>query len=379
VRKAVLLLLLAIPSARSVILFDTGDPTANTTAPTGDLANSGWQYEGNWLGLIGTPVASNFFIAAAHIGGAVGDIFVYQGVSYTTVKSFSQTGSDLLIWQVNGIFPSFAPLYTKEDEVGQGLIDFGHGTQRGSEIYLNSTLRGWAWGPVDGVQRWGENNVFSVVPYSGHDLLYSTFDQSAGPNECHLSTGDSSGGMFINDGGIWKLAGINYAVDDLYTGPDPSTHFVAAIFDARGYYMSDDGTTFTQITGDNPVPTGFYCSRISSELGWIESVIDPTGDPDHDGMPNLLEYALHSNPIVSDASNLPQVGREDNFLTLTYTQVTTATDISYVVEQSSDLVSWTTANAQTETIGTNGNVETIEAKVDVTDTNVLFLRLRVTR
>src|SRR5262249_10283218 len=156
--------------------------------------------------------------------------------------------------------------YPNQNEIGKGLIVFGRGTQRGSAMFLNGTLRGWAWGPSDGVQRWGQNNVSGIVPYNGHDLLYSTFDEPGQPgngaNECHISVGDSSGGMFINDNGIWKLAGINYAVDDLYMTADPKTSFTAAIFDSRGYYMSNDnGATFTQITGSNPVPTGFYCSR----------------------------------------------------------------------------------------------------------------------
>ena len=364
-------------------MFDTGDPAVNTSAPTGALSGSGWQYEGYWNGFIGTPIAPNFFIAAAHIGGSIGDSFVYQGVTYSTVKSFSLNGSDLLIWQVNGTFPSFAPLYTNQDEVGKGLVDFGHGTQRGSAIYLNGNQTGWAWGPADGRQRWGQNTVSDVVPYSGHDLLYSTFDQTGQPgnglNECHLSSGDSSGGMFINDGSAWKLAGINYAVDDLYTDPDPNTGFTAAIFDARGYYTTDDNVNFTLISGPNPVPTGFYCSRISSEIAWIESVIDPTGDLDGDGIANLMEYALALNPIVSDVTGLPAVGKEGNFVTLTYSKVTTATDLTYVVQQSSDLVAWQTANAQSQVLATNGNVQTIKAKVDIGTQSQLFLRLQVTR
>jgi hypothetical protein len=373
----------ALSSARAVILLDTGDPAVNTSAPTGALANSGWQYEGNWLGLIGTPIAPSFFIAAGHIGGSTGNTLIYQGTSYTTVKSFSLSGSDLLIWQVNGTFPSFAPLYTNQDEIGKGLIVFGHGTQRGSEMYLNGTLRGWGWGPSDGAQRWGQNDVSSIVPYQKHDLLYATFDQHVlandHPNECHLSRGDSSGGMFINDHGTWKLAGVIYGVDDLYTAPDANTQFTAAIFDARGYYTTDDGTTFTQITGANPIATGFYCSRISSELGWIESVIDPNSDLDGDGVPNILEYALHMNPIASDVTGLPQVGREGNFVTLTYTKPITATDVVYIVEESPDLISWMNATPQNQVVSTTANVQTIKASVDIGTAPQLFLRLRVTR
>ena len=361
----------------AVILMDTGDPSVNITAPGGTLTNSGWQYEGIWGGFLGTPIAPHFFISAAHIGQAGGN-FVFQSSTYTIVRSFALANSDLLLWRVNETFPSYAPLYTKHDEIGKHLVVIGRGTRRGDPVFLESSLRGWSWGASDGVQRWGENDVADLVPYNGHDLVYATFDQGAQPNESHLSVGDSGGAIFLNDGGVWKLAGISYAVDDLYTAPDTSTGFDAAIFDARGYYTYD-GNKFTQISGTAPVPTGFYASRISSETAWIYSVIDPTGDPDGDTIPNLLEYALDLDPLTSDAAGLPRVGREGNFITLTYTKVTTATDIGYAVEQSTDLALWATANTQDEIVSTVGNVQTIKAKIDIGTSTRLFVRLRTTR
>ncbi len=383
VKKVAVILLAAVSNAGAVILFDTGDPSANTTAPTGALANSGWQYEGYWNGLIGTPIAPNFFIAAAHIGGSPGNIFVYLGVNYTTVQSYSVSGSDLLIWQVSGTFPSFAPLYTNQDEVGRGLIDFGRGTQRGSEIDLNGTARGWAWGASDGAQRWGQNTVTDVIPFAGHDLLYSTFDEPGqpgnGPNECHLSSGDSSGGMFVNDGNSWKLAGINYGVDDLYTAADASTRFNAAIYDARGYYTTDDEVTFTLITGADPVPTGFYCSRISSEIAWIESVIDPNGDWNGDGVPNLLAYALFLNQPPSNGRGAVQVSAGSGSVSITYRKITGANNLQYQIQQSSDLVSWETVTTQDQVMETQGNVQTIQASVPMGNNGQLFLHVVITQ
>lgn len=348
-------LLLGLGAARAVILFDTADPSANTTAPAGNLAGSGWQYEGTWGGLLGTPIAPHFFISAAHIGQA-DNHFTFQGSTYTIARSFTLAGSDLLIWQVNETFPSFAPLYSKSDELSAHIVVIGRGTQRGSEITLDATTRGWSWGPGDGVQRWGENDVAEIVPYTGHDLLESTFDQHVQPNdhpnECHLSTGDSGGAIFLNDptDNTWKLAGINFAVDDLYTTSQESSKFNAAIFDARGFY-DYDGTNFTLITGNSPVPTGFYDSRISSELAWIGSVIAD-----------------------------PQVGREGNFLTLTYLKLLVpASDLVYTVEQSSDLVSWSTATTQDEAGAVAGDLQTIKAKIDTGTSSHLFARLRVTR
>ncbi|HEY2125005.1 MAG TPA: hypothetical protein VGG94_06035, partial [Chthoniobacterales bacterium] len=172
------------------------------------------------------------------------------------------------------------------------------------------------------------------------------------PNESHLSANDSGGAIFLNDSGdgVWKLAGINYAVDDLYAMPDIASEFAAAIFDARGYYTYD-GTNFTLISGPDPVPTGFYDSRISSELAWIGSVIAT-----------------------------PQVGFEGNFLTLTYNKLLVPnSDLTYTVEQSSDLMNWTTATTQDEPGAVTGDIQVIKAKIPVGAGTHLFARLRVTR
>src|SRR4051794_24916141 len=75
------LLTLSLPrAAEAVIVYGTGDPTHNTTAPGGALTNSGWQYQGQWGVSLGAPISTNFFITAAHVGGAVGDIFHFRGV-----------------------------------------------------------------------------------------------------------------------------------------------------------------------------------------------------------------------------------------------------------------------------------------------------------
>ena len=97
-----------------IILYRTGDPAANTAAPAGTLANSGWQYEGTFGNYLGTPIAPHFFITAEHIGQD-SDKLVYRGANYTIVKSFDDPATDLRIYQVAQRFSLFAPLYTGSD------------------------------------------------------------------------------------------------------------------------------------------------------------------------------------------------------------------------------------------------------------------------
>src|SRR5580658_535399 len=128
-------------TARAVIFYATGDPTYNTTAPTGTLAGSGWQWVGSWEGFAGTPIGQSYFLAARHVGGSVGDPFVFNGVTYTSIAFFDDSSSDLRIVQVNGSFPTWAPLYRGSSEVGSGLVVFGYGLGRGDPVTVQGVLK----------------------------------------------------------------------------------------------------------------------------------------------------------------------------------------------------------------------------------------------
>jgi hypothetical protein len=294
-------------SSQAIIFYSTGDPGYNTAAPTGTLADSGWQYEGLWGGFLGTAIAPRYFIAAKHVGGAVGDKFTLNGADYTTTAVFDDPNSDLKIWRVCGTLPVFAPLYTNNNESGRSLVVVGRGTQRAEPVVTATTnvlgqvsfkTNGWHWGNYDGVVRWGENVVAGAIDGNAlfgaglGSLLQARFNSGAGSNECHLSFGDSSGGVFIRDGSTWKLAGINYAVDGPYNTTDSGPGFSAAIFDEGGLYKQD-GDAWV-VTPDLPVDQSgsFYATRISSNLAWINSVLNAATVDD-------------SIPLLQSASTIP--------------------------------------------------------------------------
>ncbi len=286
---------------RAVLFYSTADPAYNTTPPTGALADSGWQYEGSWRNYLGTAIAPHYFISASHIGGAVGEVFVLNGVSYTTTALFDDPDTDLRIWRVCGAFPAYAPLYTASNEVGKGIVDVGTGTQRGDPVTTaGNKNNGWHWGNNDGVRRWGENVVAKIVDFSTitsglGQMLQMNFDANGGANECDLSTGDSGGGVFIKDGQVWKLAGINYGITAQYRTSSNGDTFSAAIYDEGGLYRGA-GSTFALVSDvSSPQPGGFYATRISSRVAWINSVISAP-------VPPVLESASDLTGPYSDAS-----------------------------------------------------------------------------
>ncbi len=279
-----------VVSAPAVIFYSTADPDFNTTAPIGSLANSGWQWVGSWAGFQGTPIGPHHFLTARHVGGNVGDVFALGGVNYTTTAFFDDTVSDLRICEVSGTFPSWAPLYRASAEVGTSFVVFGRGLTRGAEVMdeTTHTLRGWQWGAGDGRLRWGQNTVGSVINGGSYwgALLHATFDASGGINEAHLAIGDSSGPIFIDDGGVWKLAGVAAVVDGPFNTTNTGAGFNAAIFDARGLY-SGGSANWNLVKGSSPVPSAFYTTRVSVRTSWIDGIVPPVEPEESTDVPLL--------------------------------------------------------------------------------------------
>lgn len=234
---------------------------------------------GIWGGYEGTPIGPHHFLTSRHVGGTVGDTFTYGGTSYTTTAFFDDTSTDLRICEVGGTFPTWAPIYRLSGEVGQGLVVIGEGVGRGSPVSLGDVAKGWMWGAVAGTMRWGQNSFNSVVD-GGTDwgsLLYALFQVGAGPNEADLANGDSSSPVFINDGSGWKLAGIAAAVVGPFNTTDTGTGFNAAIFDASGLYVFNNGK-WALIPDIGTAPTGFFATRVSARAAWIDSIVPAGGN-----------------------------------------------------------------------------------------------------
>ena len=106
--------------------------------------------------------------------------------------------------------------------------------------------------------------------------LVADFDRNGLPDEAQLSGGDSGGAVFIQENGVWKLAGINYGVLSLSQNSSGSPSFSAALYDTRGLYVKSEGS-WQQISPSEPtdVPSFFAATRISSHLDWIDTVAVP--------------------------------------------------------------------------------------------------------
>jgi len=280
---AILLAVSALP-ARAAILASTSQ--RNTSAPTGTLKDSGWDYQGQWGAYLGTPIAPQYFLTAGHIGRSVGQAFIYQGRSYTTTAMYDDPNSDLRLWKVSGQFSSFARLYTAHTEVGAGMTVFGRGTQRGAEVRKNGDLKGWLWGSNDKVQAWGQNTVDSIANGNAGrgDLLKFDFDLHGVANEGFVTLGDSGGGVFIKDHQVWRLAGIVNSVDNPFslTG-QVGTGFQAAIVDKRMIYSGGESNWTFNPDGSAALPASAYATRISSNMTWINSVVGNTIPPGANG------------------------------------------------------------------------------------------------
>lgn len=409
-------------TGKAVIFLGPQDITKNTTTP-GD--NSGWQYEGKFNTFLGVPIAPYFFITAKHIGGSVGNVLDFHGDLYTTIAAHPSPNTDLQIWEVDHAkpFPTYAPLATAAGDIGTTATIMGRGTQRGAEVIVDDVLRGWKWGSSDDVQRWGRNEVEGVLngsPSEGQ-LLYCNMNSPGLPDECHLSTGDSGGGMFVLENGLWRLAGINYSVEGPYRTTATGLSFNAALFDQRGLYMDNGG--WTLVAGSENVPSGFVCSRISASQSWITSVTGvgaelpsesfsawqklyfppteignpsatgPVGDFDGDGINNLLEFSLNLDPTFNERAvmlaasglrGLPVMGVQtisgEDHLTIEFVRRTagSGSGLSYNPQFTSDFNDWQSVGTQTVTaINPRWERVKIVDSISTNDTSKRFVRMKV--
>lgn len=274
--------------ARAVII--NGSATGNTSAPTDPALAIRWDQVGNFDSFMGTPISSQFFVTAKHLGNLTGQSITFPDTtSYVTTAAFFDPSSDLAIYQISGTFPGdkIVPMYSGSFTTNQAMYIFGRGVPRtttdviGNASGAGTEAKGWTWGSGIGTRSWGTNN-FSGLSDLGAAGIQVTFDFDSTPaNEGVLSIGDSGGPVFMQEGGVWKLAGVNYAVESAFNTTNSGTGFNAAIFDKGGIYQSTSGTTagpwsyVTPTPQDKPATS--YSTSVPANAAWIATIVPEPG------------------------------------------------------------------------------------------------------
>ena len=296
---ALLLVAVARPAQAIIVIMDNPDHSQGappylvsqifTTDPayTGSsYANSGSQYEGLFAAATafggGTAIAPNWFITIQHLNAGPTSTFTYGGTTYGLTGNSFNVGNGMTIYQVNGTFGSFAPIFPNGTNALNGAVTsaFGYGDAPDLNAPVNGPhgLQGYQWAGSTNNLSWGPGSVLGYVSdQSGNTYVAGAFrpDLGAGNVSSTFAAQDSGGGVFVRVNGTWQLAAVNFAVDGPYyptSNPGAGGQFNASLWDQFGFYDSS-GNAYTG-------PQQWYASNITNAvyntiLADIRSVPEP--------------------------------------------------------------------------------------------------------
>ena len=122
-------------------------------------------------------------------------------------------------------------------------------------------------------------------------------------------------------------------------------------------------------------------------IDWGSKDSSASADVEPDGIPNILEFAFNSDPLVSDNSIAGPTASfvEDSgtrYLVLSHRRNLDATDLNFGYKTSSDLELWsgyTPEPADISTTSVDSNTDKVDVRVPVPSGNPVFLQLEVTQ
>jgi hypothetical protein len=171
------------------------------------------------------------------------------------------------------------------------------------------------------------------------------------------------------------LGTISPASGTLMAGTKSATYTPTASSGAGSALATVDGQTVSATINIVSPFRNWQVTNFSADAD-NAAIAGEAADPDNDGLSNLIEYALGLNPNAFTATSLV-VDTTTGALRLTAPKNPAATDITYLVEVSGDLVAWTSTGTTVVT-----NTATLLQVLDNTALSGAprrFIRLKITK
>ena len=387
---------------------------AGTNANYGDLTSFSMPAQATfaaWARLVGSPGATNDRHLFAWRDGSTARFRVYQAANSKRLRIFSDRSTDGL-WEAQVDLPGaewfhVAVSYDQSNVNNNPLVFFNGravtvtritapvGTQVATSVLRVGNNNNAAWvGVIDDVRVFsrliGEADLPALMSVAAINRAPDVITSLRDPIPAGSGTGVLAGDA--TDDGLPTGSALATAWS-VVSGPsgvifaDATSPTSSVSFSATGTYVlrltANDGgaRTFSDFSLGISLPTGFT-AWIAGQTG-VGSATADADDPDRDGLPNLLEYALAggdpgvANSGIAPVTSLTTVANQ-TYLTLTYTRRADTVGLTYAVEAGGDLAGWSSAGVVV--VSDSGNTVVVRDGTPVSaQAPRRFLRLRVSR
>jgi hypothetical protein len=233
------------------------------------------------------------------------------------------------------------------------------------------------FGPVTG--------AFMISRGSGTAVALTISFNVAGSASNGLDYAAISAQVTLQAGAFSTLVNIDPILDGIGEGNET---VVLTLTSDPSYTVGLNNSASVTIN-DRPYDAWRFGHFTAGELG-NPAVSGDGADADGDGLKTLIEYGLNLDPLTSNSvssfsGSIEQVSPGERAFVVTHTRRKAPRDINYVVEVSSDLVTWNSGAAITQELSAvddgNGVTEAVRLRVisDVNAGGQRFTRLRVTK
>lgn len=297
----------------------------------------------------------------------------FQGtVPFGSTNLTSSGGQEVFVARLNGqSVPAWAV------QAGSSGNDIAIGIQ------VDASGNAFVEGSIGGVATFGNLQVNGSAFLTEIGVPRYTISLSVNPIDGGITSG---AGVYVRNSTVTTVAipNVGYLFQGWFENgslvwPDETYEFIAT--STRSLLAS-----FVSQAGPTPPPTATLTFAT-----WLQGYFTPDqlndpaisgdgADPDHDGLSNLMEYALGSDPTKSSEANRPYGVQDSTYFSLIYTKVLGATDLTYGIEESTNVQNWTLATPINVVLFDDGIRQTLKAEVPRADAGPggkLFLRLKV--